>query len=108
MFKSLLRDRKFVFLLALALAIKIFSLNEAWVETYYTYGFYPFFSKLLRILFGWIPFSIGDLVYIGAFVFLVVKAWKFIRLLAKKGSGIFVLDPFRKIPEACFVDLHRL
>ena len=84
MFKSLLWDRKFVFLLALALAIKVFSLNEAWVETYYTYGFYPFFSKLLRILFGWIPFSIGDLGYIGAFIFLVVKAWKLIRLLAKR------------------------
>src|SRR5690349_5770751 len=84
MFKSLLRDRKLVFLLAMALAIKVFSRNETWVETYYRYGFYPLFSKLLRILFGWIPFSMGDLVYIGAFIFLVVKAWKLIRLLAKR------------------------
>jgi len=84
MFKSLLRDRNLVFLLLLAVVIKVFSLNEAWVEKYYTYGFYPVFSKTLRFLFGWIPFSLGDLVYIGAFIFLVMKAWKLIRLLAKR------------------------
>jgi hypothetical protein len=84
MFKSLLRDRNLVFLLLLAIVIKVFSLNEAWVEKYYTYGFYPVFSKALRLLFGWIPFSLGDLVYVGAFIFLVMKAWKLIRLLAKR------------------------
>jgi hypothetical protein len=84
MFKSLLRDRNLVFLLLLAIVIKVFSLNEAWVEKYYTYGFYPVFSRTLRFLFGWIPFSLGDLVYVGAFIFLVMKAWKLIRLLAKR------------------------
>jgi hypothetical protein len=84
MFKSLLRDRKLVLLFLLALLIKLFSLNEAWVETYYTYGFYPVFSMFLRLLFGWIPFSIGDLAYVAAFIFLVAKSWKLIRLLAKR------------------------
>ena len=31
------------------------------IERYYSNGIYPFTSKLLRILFGWIPFSFGDL-----------------------------------------------
>ena len=33
------------------------------VENYYSTGFYPFISRLFRTLFGWIPFSIGDLIY---------------------------------------------
>ncbi|MGZ3838895.1 MAG: DUF3810 domain-containing protein [Flavisolibacter sp.] len=84
MFKSLLRDKILLTLVVLALAIKGFSLQESWVENYYTYGFYPIFSGLLRGLFGWIPFSIGDVTYLAAFIFLVLKSWKLIRLLAKR------------------------
>jgi hypothetical protein len=84
MFKSILRDRLLLLLLALSILIKLFSLNANWVERYYTFGFYPFISQLLRVLFGWIPFSLGDLVYAAAFIFLVLKAWKLIRLLARR------------------------
>src|SRR6476469_1796322 len=48
MLKSLLRDRKLLLLLFLAIAIKLFSLNEAFVEQYYTYGIYPWISRVLR------------------------------------------------------------
>ncbi len=34
------------------------------VENYYSRGFYPFISKISRYLFGWIPFSLGDLFYL--------------------------------------------
>jgi hypothetical protein len=37
--------------------------HSEFVENYYSTGFYPFISRLFRILFGWIPFSIGDLIY---------------------------------------------
>lgn len=84
MFKSLLRDRLLISLLVMSVLIKIFSLNPAWVEKYYTFGFYPLVSKLLRSILGWIPFSFGDLLYAAAFIFFVWKAWKFIRLLAKR------------------------
>lgn len=81
MLKSLLRHRFLLFLIFLALFLKLFSLNEAWVESCYTYGFYPVLSQSLRLLLGWIPFSIGDLLYIAAGVFLVLKVVKFFRLL---------------------------
>ena len=84
MLKSLLRDRLLLILLILAILLKLCSLREDWVERYYTYGFYPFLSTLMRFLLGWIPISIGDIVYIAAFLFLVVKAWKLLRLLAKR------------------------
>lgn len=33
------------------------------VEKYYSEGIYPIISKFLRLLFGWIPFSMGDIFY---------------------------------------------
>ncbi len=63
MIKTLLQNRLLIVLLIIAFAIKVFSLNEEWVETYYTYGIYPSISSFLRILFGWIPISMGDILY---------------------------------------------
>ncbi len=84
MFKTILRDRHLVILFVVALLIKLFSMNEAWVEKYYTYGFYPYIAKMQRGLFGWIPFSVGDILYIVAFLFFVVKVWKLLKLLSKR------------------------
>lgn len=33
------------------------------IENFYSTGFYPIVSKVFRFIFGWIPFSVGDLVY---------------------------------------------
>ena len=50
------------------------------IEKYYSNGVYLFTSKLLRILFGWIPFSFGDvligfIIYIGIrFFYRIIKA----------------------------------
>ena len=84
MFKSLLRDRLLLLLFFTGLIIKLFSLNEAWVEQYYSNGLYPLFSKGFRAVFGLIPFSVGDLLYVFAGLFLVLKTWKLVRLLAKR------------------------
>ncbi|MBT8180448.1 MAG: DUF3810 domain-containing protein, partial [Eudoraea sp.] len=32
------------------------------IENYYSKGLYPFISKLYRLVFGWLPFSMGDLI----------------------------------------------
>lgn len=84
MFKSFVWNRLLIALLAVSVFMKLFSLNPDWVEKYYTFGFYPVISKVLRALLGWIPFSVGDILYMAAFIFLVFKAWKLIRLLAKR------------------------
>ena len=65
-------------------AIKTFSLFPAAVEKYYSTAFYPWFSRLLRLLFGWIPFSIGDILYLAAGLFLL---YKFVRFLAVLFTG---------------------
>ena len=84
MLKSLLRDKLFLTLFFLTILIKIFSFNEHWVERYYTYGLYPVISGILRFLFGWLPFSFGDILYISAVLFLVFKTWKFLRILHQR------------------------
>jgi hypothetical protein len=45
------------------------------VERWYSNGFYPFVSKLLRILFGYIPFSVGDLLYLLLIAFGIQWSW---------------------------------
>jgi len=34
-----------------------------WVETYYSQGIYPYIAVFFRTLYGWIPFSVGDVFY---------------------------------------------
>ncbi len=84
MLKTLLRDRYFLFLLLFSLLLRLFSLNEVLVERYYTSGIYPAVSKTFRAFFGWIPFSIGDIFYLLAFVWVVRKTWKLILLLKRQ------------------------
>ncbi|NNK75670.1 MAG: DUF3810 family protein, partial [Maribacter sp.] len=46
------------------------------VEKYYSEGIYPWISKFFRILYGWIPFSIGDVFY---FILSVLAIWYVIK-----------------------------
>jgi hypothetical protein len=57
------------------------------VEQYYSTGVYPYISAIQRILLGWIPFSIGDLFYAAAGVYLLYSLIKFIRHIVKKKAG---------------------
>jgi hypothetical protein len=68
----------------LTILIKWASLYPGWIERNYTYGIYPLISRTQRILFGWLPFSIGDLFY--AFLVLVVlfRFFRFLKLLFQK------------------------
>lgn len=42
------------------------------VEQFYSRGFYPAYSYLPKLLFGWVPFSVGDLVYVGLLLLLLI------------------------------------
>lgn len=43
--------------------VKWVGTHTEFIETYYSTGLYPLLSKLFRFLLGWIPFSVGDLLY---------------------------------------------
>ncbi|MEJ2585283.1 MAG: DUF3810 domain-containing protein, partial [Robiginitalea sp.] len=34
-----------------------------WVETWYSQGIYPYIAAFFRWLYGWVPFSVGDICY---------------------------------------------
>ena len=54
--------------LVISVLLSWFSRDEQAVERFYANGFYPVFSFIAKGLFGWIPFSIGDIVYVVLFV----------------------------------------
>ncbi|MEZ4793248.1 MAG: DUF3810 domain-containing protein [Gelidibacter sp.] len=51
--------------------IKILSRFPEFVERFYTYGLYQLISKLMRYVFGWIPFSVGDVLYTIAGIYII-------------------------------------
>ncbi|MGC4102532.1 DUF3810 domain-containing protein [Ferruginibacter sp.] len=71
-------------LVALVIIIRLFSANQLRVEEQYASGIYPGFSAFLRLLFGWLPFSIGDILYGLAALWLVWKVFKAIKALVKR------------------------
>ncbi len=64
--------------------VKIIGSFPGFVETYYSTGLYPIISKIARYVFGWIPFSVGDLIYSIAAVFLIRFLIKELPQLFKK------------------------
>lgn len=42
------------------LLVQLASKHPEFIENYYSKGIYPYISSFFRILFGWIPFSVGD------------------------------------------------
>ncbi|MEP6950091.1 MAG: DUF3810 domain-containing protein [Ginsengibacter sp.] len=70
--------------LTLIIVIKLWAQNRFRVENYYSKDFYYFFSIALRVLFGWIPFSLGDILYLLAGCWLFWKVIKNCGLVLKK------------------------
>lgn len=75
------------------LLLVIFSFFPAAVEQYYSRGFYPVFSRALRTITGWMPISLGDLIYAGGIIYLIVGAakWIFYRFVRKRKSDTGLL-----------------
>ncbi|WP_430412518.1 DUF3810 domain-containing protein [Kordia sp.] len=75
------------------IAIKILAKYPAFVETYYSNGFYPIISKVFRVVFGWIPFSIGDIFYTIAGILIIRYVYKNFRLIRTEYKRI-LLDTY--------------
>lgn len=74
-------------LIGLAIIIKIFSLFPDAVEKYYASGVYRVISGVQRILFGWLPFSIGDLLYGVVLIWLLYKLYHTTRRIVKRQTN---------------------
>ena len=77
-----------IILICIALGIRLYASSPGIVESLYTSGIYPYISSFLRILFGWLPFSAGDILYGLLFLFALWKsAQRLKRLRKEKLSG---------------------
>lgn len=71
--------------------LKILANYPETVEKYYSHGLYQFLSKIMRWVFGWIPFSVGDIFYTLAIIYGV--RWLFLnRKRVLSDSVNFFLD----------------
>jgi hypothetical protein len=76
-----------ILLLFFALLIRFLSLNSHWVETVYSKQIYPIFGSFFRYLFGWLPISIGDILYTLAVLWLITKLYKGIKNIVKRKAS---------------------
>jgi hypothetical protein len=61
-----------IFLPIQVLFVQVAAHNPAFIEQYYSNGVYPVISSFLRIIFGWLPFSFGDIL-IGFLTFIFLR-----------------------------------
>lgn len=97
LFRRLMKSWGWVLLVLLTIAIKWVSLYPEWVEKNYTYGLYPLIAKVQRFLFGWLPFSLGDLLYVvlvAALLYRIVLFFK--RLFRKKVDRKYLVNTLQK------------
>jgi len=53
--------------------VQYLSQKATWIERFYSTGIYPYISKTLRFIFGWLPFSFGD--FLGfVLIYLLIKS----------------------------------
>src|SRR5258708_6703305 len=81
------RKITWICLIVLAAGIKLFSFFPTAVEKYYSTGIYVFLSRLQRLLFGWLPFSFGDLLYLAAIIWLLFALVRMIRTFIRREAG---------------------
>ncbi|MDP4215462.1 MAG: DUF3810 domain-containing protein [Bacteroidota bacterium] len=93
------RSRKIVWiaLIVIAAVIKLFSFFPGAVERTYSMGLYLLIARLQRILFGWMPFSIGDIFYAAVTIWLLVGLFSLIRrIVRRQANGSYFLSVSRQ------------
>jgi len=89
-------QKKTKLILAVLLPLQIVALQflkyfPNFIETYYSNGLFPILSRISRFLFGWIPFSIGDVFYL--LLLLLTLRWLFKNIKRiHKDLLMFVVD----------------
>lgn len=94
------RYRNLILLILSLNALNWFTSSQERVEVFYSRSFYRVISCIFRLILGWIPFSMGDLIYVTIIVFCLYFSFKKIRIflksknklvLFKSGVGHFLL-----------------
>lgn len=62
-----------------------FMRSDQRVEHWYALGVYPYISGLLQFSLGWIPFSLGDLLYSAVIVWVGYRLWQLVSSIWRQG-----------------------
>lgn len=90
-----------IFLILQILGISVLRNYPEFVEQFYSNGLYVFLSKLMRYVFGWVPFSVGDVFYTFAIIYLL--RWLFLnRKRIIKDTRLWLLDVMSAVSIAYF------
>jgi len=73
--------------LIVAALIKVFSLFGGLVERAYSTSVYPVISVVLRAITGWVPFSVGDILYLAVVIWLILRLVKIVKIVVKRKSN---------------------
>ncbi|MGC4039242.1 MAG: DUF3810 domain-containing protein [Flavobacterium sp.] len=65
-----------IFLLIQIILLKVLVFFPEVVERFYSNGLYSFTSKVERTVLGWVPFSVGDVLYTVLIIYLLAAIWK--------------------------------
>jgi len=100
-----IKKHRFIFILALfALLTLIINQFPFLIEKYYSTGLYPWISRISRFFLGWIPFSVGDIVYAAAALYIIVKIIGFfVRWKKRRLNRPLLLRYGRKILQALMI-----
>src|ERR1700687_3550027 len=79
-----MKSWSWVLLIVMTILIKWVSWYPGWVERNYSLGVYPVIAKIQRFLFGWIPFSIGDIFYAFLIAVVLIKTFQLVKILWKR------------------------
>jgi len=74
---------KWILMIVLLVALNFFSRDSERVESIYAQDIYPKVSSVFQFLFGWLPFSAGDIIYSLLIIFLIVSLSDSSKLLVK-------------------------
>ncbi|ARV05878.1 hypothetical protein BTO04_03810 [Polaribacter sp. SA4-10] len=72
------------------LLMQVVARNPEFIERYYSNGIYPYISSFFRILLGWIPFSVGDLLLAFLLYIFIRFIYRLIKSRFKNGIHKFI------------------
>lgn len=73
-----------VILFLIILLISWLNTRTDWIESVYALRIYPVLASVLGFIFGWIPFSAGDVMYLLVIALLLILVFRFFKRLFKR------------------------
>lgn len=86
--------------------VKWLGSHANWIENYYSNGVYPFLSNTFRFLLGWIPFSIGDLLYTSLVLLAIIYLYKQGRSILK--NKLILLRDIAMVLSIAYFTFHLM